>query len=115
MAIGGPCLISRLTVGELLADQTWREIAMGCAQEAYDVAIAKGVPMSYDDPIAYVDAFVARVPDAKPSMLQDHLAGRRSEVDAINGQVPVQGRAVGVTTPFNDDVVARVRELEARL
>lgn len=115
VAIGAPCLISQLTVGELLADPAWRECATGCAQEAYDVALAKGIPMSYDDPVAYVEAFVARVPDAKPSMLQDHLAGRRSEVDAINGQVPIEGAKVGVPTPHNDDIVTRVRLLEAEL
>ena len=82
--------------------------------EAYEVGRALGVEFSYPDPVAYVDAFVARVPHAKPSMLQDHEARRPSEVDAINGQVPRLARRLGITTPHNDAVCAQVAELEAR-
>jgi 2-dehydropantoate 2-reductase len=113
VAVGGPCLVSGLTVGELVASDVWRPVAMGCAVEAFDVAQAHGITISFDDPVAYVDAFVARLPDARPSMLQDHLAGRRSELDAINGQVPIWGSSVGVATPLNDDIVERVRHLES--
>ena len=46
-------------------------------------------------------------------MRLDHLAGRRSEIDAINGMVPVLGREVGIATPYNDSMVAVVRAREA--
>ena len=115
VALGGPCLVSGLTVGELLASDSWRPGAIGCATEAYDVARALGVDISFDDPVTYVDAFVARMPDAKPSMLQDHENGRRSEIDAINGQVPVHGKTAGVPTPHNDAICKTVRELEEDL
>ena len=114
VAVGGPCLVSGLTAGGLLASDEWRPVAMGCATEAYEVGRALGVEFSYDDPVAYVDAFVSRVPHAKPSMLQDHEAGRPSEVEAINGQVPVLGRRLGIATPHNDAVCARVADLEAQ-
>ena len=114
VAVGGPCLVSGLTAGGLLASDEWRAVAMGCATEAYEVGRALGVEFSYPDPVAYVDAFVARVPHAKPSMLQDHEARRPSEVDAINGQVPRLARRLGITTPHNDAVCAQVAELEAR-
>ena len=55
------------------------------------------------------------VPDAKPSMLQDHQNGRRSELDAINGQVVEQGRKAGVPTPHNDEICNRVRDMEQEL
>ena len=35
----------------------------------------------------------------KPSMLQDVLARRRTEVDVLNGGIAAQGRRVGVPTP----------------
>ena len=69
VAVGGPSLVSRLPIGELLASETWRPVAMGCATEAFDVAKALGVNVPFDDPAAYVDAFSAKLPDAKPSML----------------------------------------------
>ncbi len=113
VALGGPSIVARLAVGELTASTKWRPIAMGCAREAFDIALALGVNISFDDPVAYVDAFVAKVPLAKPSMLQDHEAERPSELDAINGQVPIYGQRAGIPTPFNDEVCAQVRQLEA--
>ena len=115
VAVGGPSVVSGLTIGALLASDEWRPVALGCATEAYDVARALGVNLSFDDPEAYVEAFVAKLPDAKPSMLQDHENGRRSELDAINGQVPVQAAKVGLATPHNDTICEQVRKMEAQL
>jgi 2-dehydropantoate 2-reductase len=41
----------------------------------------------------------------RPSMLQDVMKGRRTEIDYLNGFVSAQGRRAGVATPFNDAVV----------
>jgi 2-dehydropantoate 2-reductase len=42
----------------------------------------------------------------RPSMLQDVMKGRRTEIDYLNGFVAAEGRGAGVPTPFNDAVVA---------
>jgi len=42
----------------------------------------------------------------RPSLLQDVMKGRRTEIDYLNGFVAAEGRSVGVPTPFNDAVVA---------
>jgi 2-dehydropantoate 2-reductase len=41
----------------------------------------------------------------RPSMLQDVMKGRRTEIDYLNGFVAAEGRRVGIPTPFNDAVV----------
>ncbi len=41
----------------------------------------------------------------RPSMLQDVMRGRRTEVDFLNGHVVEQGRRAGVKTPFNEAIV----------
>jgi 2-dehydropantoate 2-reductase len=115
VAVGGPSLVSGLTIGELVASQDWRPVVMGCATEAHNVALALGVNITYDDPVAYIDTFVAKMPGATPSMRQDYENGRRSELDAINAQVPVVGRRVGVPTPYNDTICATVRSMEDTL
>ena len=59
-----------------------------------------------------VEADMAR--DAKsrvggrPSMLQDVMKGRRTEINYLNGYVAEQGRQVGVKTPLNDKIVELV-------
>ncbi len=47
----------------------------------------------------------------QPSLLQDVIKRRRTEIDYLNGYVCDQGRSRGVKTPFNDAVVATIRAL----
>ena len=44
----------------------------------------------------------------RPSLLQDVMKQRRTEVDFLNGHVSAEGRKKGVPTPFNDAIVAAV-------
>ena len=45
-------------------------------------------------------------------MLLDYNAGRRGEVDAINGSISRLGRQYGVPTPVNDTVVGIIKARE---
>jgi 2-dehydropantoate 2-reductase len=47
----------------------------------------------------------------RPSLLQDVMRGRRTEIDFLNGAVCERGRRLGVKTPFNDAIVEIVRGL----
>jgi 2-dehydropantoate 2-reductase len=114
VTFSAPCTTFGVTVGELMADpEQWR-IALGAMAEAHSIARAKDVPLSFSDPVAYVTAFGKSMPNARPSMLLDHMARRPSELDAINGIVPVIGREVGITTPYNDTLTAILRQREAQ-
>ena len=108
----GTATLTGLTVGAIMADADAWPIASGCAAEAWQVARAKGVRLDFDDPVAYVRDFGAKIPDARPSMLLDHLAGRRSEIDAINGAIPPEALALGLEAPYNSLVSALVRAKE---
>jgi 2-dehydropantoate 2-reductase len=44
----------------------------------------------------------------RPSLLQDVMKGRRTEIDYLNGFVAAEGRRLGVPTPVNDAVVAQI-------
>lgn len=114
VTLSGPCTIFDCTVGELMDSADRWHVALGCASEAHAVGLAKGVHFSFDDARAYVADFASNLRGARPSMLLDHMAQRPSEIDAINGQVPVLGAVHEIATPFNDTVCAVVRSLEAR-
>lgn len=109
----GPCAALDGTIGELMADPAWWKIALGAADEVYQLGLARGVAFSFDDPIAYVTAFGQRMPKARPSMLLDHHARRPSEIDAINGMAVTVGRELGIGTPYNEvlSAVIKTREL----
>jgi 2-dehydropantoate 2-reductase len=108
----GPCALTGLRVGQVQADPHAWSIASACALEAANVAHARGINLDFQDPVAYVRAFGEKIPNARPSMLLDHMAKRKAEVDNINGAIPREGAKVGVATPVNSLVVALLKARE---
>jgi 2-dehydropantoate 2-reductase len=88
-------------------------VASGCAQEAYDVARARGIALDIDDVVLYVREFGLKIPEARPSVLLDHMARRRSEIDVINGAVFAAARALDLAAPYNAVITALVKAREA--
>jgi 2-dehydropantoate 2-reductase len=114
VTLSAPCAAFDVTVGELMSDPEAWKVALGCTSEAYRLGVAKGVRFSFDDPLRYVTDFAATIPNTSPSMRLDHLAGRASEIDAINGQVVALSREFGLETPYNETLCAIVRRRESR-
>ena len=112
VTFSAPCTTFNATVGDLMDHPDHWQIALGAMREAHAIAQAKGVPLSFDNPEAYVTAFGAAMPHARPSMLLDHMAGRASELDAINGMVVVMGREMAIPTPYNDMLTSILRQRE---
>jgi 2-dehydropantoate 2-reductase len=85
-------------------------------QEIYQVAAARGVVLGHTDATAYFQHFmenlVPATADHRPSMWQDLQAGRRTEIDALNGAICRYGETAKVPTPYNDAVCRLVRFLE---
>jgi 2-dehydropantoate 2-reductase len=50
--------------------------------------------------------------EARNSVLQDHLKGRYSEVDQLNGLVVKKGQAAGVPTPLNTAVTVVTAQIQ---
>jgi len=115
VTFSGTSVVTGLTIGGIMADPHAWQVAEGCAREAVAVAEAAGVRMEVGDPLAHIRALGGKIPHAKPSMLLDHEAGIRGEVDAINGSIPRLGARYGVPTPVNATVVAIVKAREAAM
>jgi 2-dehydropantoate 2-reductase len=114
-AYSGPCGLSGLTVGQVMADPDLSKVSAVCAAEAFAVAIAKKIKLEIKDPIAYVREFGAKIPNAKTSVLLDLLARRCTEIDVINGAIPREAAGVGLDAPVNEAVAALVRARERQL
>ena len=52
--------------------------------------------------------------EQRPSMGQDILKGRRTEIDYINGLVVAKAKELAIPTPANEGIVAAVRKVERR-
>ena len=74
--------------------------------EAFAVACAEGVNLPWASADAYRALFYEKLVPAtfhhRSSMLQDLERGRRTEVDAINGQIWSRGSKHGIPTPANE-------------
>jgi 2-dehydropantoate 2-reductase len=114
VAFSAICAITGMRVGQARANEAAWGIAKACIEEAAAVAAAKDIALAYDDPVGWVSDFAGKIPDARPSMYQDLLAGRRSEIDAIQGGVVAEGAKLGVPTPTCALMVQLVKALEAK-
>ena len=111
--LSAPCTVFGCTIGELQENKAWQKIALGCMLEAHAVGVAKNIAFSFDDPVSYALSFASAMPNANPSMRLDHIAKRASEIDAINGMVPVVAADHGLTAPYNETLSAIIRQREA--
>ena len=109
----GPCALMNATIGEVQASPAAWSVALNCAKEADAVARKKKIALGFDDVEKYVRDFGANMPDARPSMLLDHMAKRPSEIDGINGAVPVEAKKVGMSAPTNELVSNLIRGKES--
>lgn len=109
VAYSAPCTLSGLTIGEAMEDPEIGAISRAAATEAWTVARARGITVKIDEPVAYVRNFGSKIPHAKPSLLLDYEAGRKGEIDVINGAIPREGAKVGVEAPVNATLVQLVR------
>jgi 2-dehydropantoate 2-reductase len=114
-AYSGPCGLSDGTIADVMNDADLSRISAACATEGFLVARKKGVKLGFDDPVAYVRDFGSKIPNARPSVLLDLLAKRRSEIDVINGSIPRVGAQVGVEAPVNATITSLVKAKERRL
>ena len=113
VAYSAPCTVFGKSVRELLGDTYAVQISQTCATEAWQVALAKKISLSFDNPVDYVTEFGHKVGDARPSMLLDHMARRPSEIDAINGMVPVVAEQMSLSAPYNSVLTGIVLSREA--
>ena len=115
VCFSGTCAVTDRTIGEVMNDPDAWIVASGCAVEAYHVARKRNIKLDIDDPVRYVRDFGSKIPNARPSMLLDHMAGRMSEIEAINGAIPPAAAAAGIEAPFNTVISALVRAKERRM
>jgi 2-dehydropantoate 2-reductase len=90
-----------------------RRLLGAVANEAISVAGALGIHLDGKRVQAKIANALIDHGDHRPSMLQDFSAGRKTEVDSINGAVVRAGQAAGVATPINATLADLIRMMEA--
>jgi len=104
--------LTGLTVGAVCTDPALRFQVDRLIAEALAVCAAEGITLTRS-PAESVQEAIDEAFGHKPSMLQDVLARRPTEVDVLNGGIAAAGRRAGVPTPLHDAMVALVHGLES--
>jgi 2-dehydropantoate 2-reductase len=107
-ALNATAMITGATVGRLDTPEG-RRIAAAVVDEVVEVAQACGIAIDPTAIAAKIDFALANHRDHKASMLQDRLAGRPTEIDAINGAIVHKGRTLGIDAPVNATLADLVR------
>jgi 2-dehydropantoate 2-reductase len=94
--------------GELLELPALRTLLGRVAREAHGAALAAGIALREVDPVALVEEVCRRTATNQCSMLQDVLAGRRTEIEQINGEIVRRGKAAGAAVELNETLLALV-------
>lgn len=108
------CTITGLRVGQVIENPWAWSVVETNVREAFVVARAKKIELPYDDPVPWVREFGGKIPNAMPSMLQDILAGRRTEIDSLNGAIVEEAERLGLPAPMNRAVTVLVKALEEK-
>ena len=103
--------LTGLTVGEVCTDPGLRRQVERLIDEAETVCGRAGIALTRD-PREAVEEAIREAYAHRPSMLQDVLARRTTEIAVLNGGIAAEGRRHGVPTPAHDAMVALVNGLE---
>ena len=98
--------------GRLLDYEETRAVMADLVGEAVAVAKARGVRITFDDPVSAVMDVARRTGANRSSMLQDFDKGRETEIDFINGAIVREAAALGVPVPVNATMTRLIKARE---
>ena len=105
------------TYGQLAEDKETRQIMNAIIEEIFTIAQAHGILLNWKSAEKYRDHFYTRLvpPTAKhfPSMYYDVKAGKRLEIDALNGAMVMLARENGMRVPVNETITLLIKAKEA--
>ncbi len=114
VGINQTCMVFGAGYGKALEKDSAAAMAcIGAMREVILLARCEGVELTEKDLEGYLALIGTLDPEATPSMGQDRLSRRPSEVELFAGTVRRLAAAHGLAVPANDFLYARAREIEA--
>ncbi len=111
-AINAPATLLRLRNGDLPKSGYGRRLIHNIVNECLDVVRVKKMRLLFDDPEGHVLEVCKGTAQNVNSMFQDILAGRKTEIDFINGAISAQAEALGLSAPVNQTLALMIGMLE---
>jgi 2-dehydropantoate 2-reductase len=112
-ALNPLCTVLNQPVDALSAVEDGPALALTIVDEVLAVARASGINVDAAKVSDNVRHAIVAHRGHKPSMLQDVLAGRPTEIESINGAVVATARRHGVPVPHTETLMQLVRLVQA--
>ena len=107
-------MVEEGTYGTVQRPGPARQMMKAAMAEVVELAGREGIRVTMEDLDAYVDLIDSLNPDGMPSMRQDGLARRPSEVEFFAGTVIRRAEAAGLDVPVNRELYRRIKGMERR-
>ena len=91
-----------------------RERMIGAMREVIAVAKCEGMDLGESDIEEYMALLADFMPNGMPSMRQDGVARRYSEVECFSGELIKRARHFGVSVPINEALYREIRYVESK-
>jgi len=111
-AINPLTAIMRVSNGLLPKIPDLCEVMSRVVEEGAAIARSAGITLPYSDPAAKVMEVCAATAGNRSSMLQDIEAGKKTEINYLNGALVRYGKEAGVAAPLNSFLTHLVQALE---
>lgn len=113
VGINQTCMIYQTNYGGAFSNFEACKKMYAAMHEVIAVAKAEGISLSETDFEESVKVLQSLAPDGLPSMRQDGLAKRKSEVDLFAGAIVALGKKHNISVPVNQEYYMKVKEIEA--
>jgi 2-dehydropantoate 2-reductase len=107
--VNGITALTRLPLGEILACEETRNLMRGTMEEVEAVARARSAALPDGCVDQSMDLFRSMGASVRGSMYYDLAAGRRLELEVLNGTVVRLGGGHGIPTPINFAIYAALK------
>jgi len=114
VGVNQTCMAYETTYSGALTPGEAHDTMVGAMREVIALAKAEHVNLTEQDLEDYIRLLETLSPDGMPSMRQDGLSHRPSEVEMFAGTVGRMAKKHGLSTPVNDRLYERIKEMEAQ-
>ena len=113
VGINQTCMVFGGTYGSALADSEQNRCLVAAMREAKAVANAEGIALTENDLNEMIQIIAGLDPDGMPSMAQDRINRKRTEVALFAGTIIERAECHNLLVPQNRWLLKRVREIES--
>jgi len=113
VAVNQVVAVFETNYGGIQKDGKAQEMVIEVMKEVSKVAKAENVILTDKDIQDWIKLMKRLNPDNMPSLRQDTKAGRKTEVELFAGTIKKLGKKHSISTPLNDFLYNRIKEIES--